>query len=212
LGIRHGTRAGGNVLIAQMWRRWMIYVGLIVTALPALLGALLIFNCVNPMTLAFITQFDVVNQSGEAVRVTPVGRTESGRVAVLPQYASRLPALAAVRDTDHPIAAGGRRTVRYDWDDIQFTEIRVRGSDGVERVLLTDPGPTTRGYYANRQPQYVIPPLNTLPAARTSFDASRASRVVWLHVIGIGGLVAFAGLFRQLLRKRPPMPVVTQLA
>jgi hypothetical protein len=212
LGIRHGTRAGGNVLIAQMWRRWMIYLGLLVTALPALLGALLLFNCVNPMTLAFVTQFDVVNQSGEAIRVTPVGRTESGRVAVLPQYALRLPALAAVRDTDLAIAAGGRRTIRYDWDDIQFTEIRVRGGDGTERVLLTDPGPTTRGYYANRQPQYVIPPLKTLPTATTSFDASRASRVVWLHVIGIGGLVAFVWLFQRLVRKRPPMRVNTQSA
>jgi hypothetical protein len=195
-----------------MWFRRLTYLGLIVTALPALLGALLIFNCVNPMTLAFVTQFDVVNQSGEPVHVTPIGTTESGRTAALPQYAARLPALPALRDANHPIPAGGTLTIRYDWDDINFTELRVRGADGVERVFPTDPLPTTRGYYANRQGQYVIPPLKTLPPATTPYVSFTARRNL-VSAIGVGGVIVFVTLCGQLWRlnrRRPPTPQITQ--
>jgi hypothetical protein len=52
------------------------------------------------MQLMFMQEFHVVNQSGEAVRITPVGIMEDRDTrerGVLPQFMSKIPALPSIK-------------------------------------------------------------------------------------------------------------------
>ena len=152
----------------RVFRKSLLIGGLVSSPL-VLLTALAAFNLFNPMVFAFQYEFEVVNQSGEAVAVTPIGSVgPSGARYVLPQYSRRSPALPALWRADFELAPGESIKVIYDWDDINFSEILVQTTSGHSRQLVVDPRPTESQYHAPSAERYVIPPLAELPAATPS--------------------------------------------
>src|SRR6266550_3149537 len=99
-----------------MRRQTVFQVCLSILALPALLGILLLFNTVNPMTAVFVTQFDIVNATGNPLWVTPVGAKTDGTRRILPQYALRYPAIPALRGSRIYVRAGSKQRIIYDCD------------------------------------------------------------------------------------------------
>jgi hypothetical protein len=189
-------------------KRVLLRIALIATA-PFLLITglwfLFAFNTVNPMQIAFITEFEVENQTQMPLWVTPVGTFRSGGKSVLPQLAAAFPAIPAWRSRDLRIDPGETRRIYYDWDDINFSEIVVRDSVGVLRNLVVDPAPPTDAYYANKADLYRIENLQTLPVATSDIVTVLAPNPVRFIFCGlaVAGLIApfLFGWLRRRLRE-----------
>ncbi|HNT36470.1 MAG TPA: hypothetical protein PKH07_15895, partial [bacterium] len=109
---------------------------------------LFLFNSVNPMQLAFITDFTVENRSGEDVSFTPIGTSgREGNRARLPIFAVGFPALPSLRTGNYPLRHGEQRVILYDWDDINLSEIAILSQQGQMYQLVLDPTPTLRQYH-----------------------------------------------------------------
>jgi hypothetical protein len=164
-----------------------------------------VLNMVNPMQSAFVTSFTVANHLDTEICITPIGACgPQGRRATLPQYRSRWPAVRAADETDLRIAPGRVRTVLYDWDDINFSEILVR-TDEWRKVLVVDPEPTQHRYHSPRVTHFAInastmlaePTAQVLEAARVSGEG----RMWFLMGVGVVGPMLFffaAGRYRRL--------------
>jgi hypothetical protein len=117
--------------------------------------------------MAFLTEFQIDNRSGERVFVTCAGARELGGLGTLPRYRNRfppaLPLPAGLRD--EPVEAGGIHKVIYDWDDTNFNWILVRGERGPYRVIETPNARRDTCCWSNSQAVYEIPPLSQLPEA-----------------------------------------------
>ncbi len=149
-----------------IWRLRIIF-WISCLCLPAsLFTALFLINVINPMGLMFLTSFRVSNQSGEAVSVPPVGvigdRTER---RALPLSACSFLCIPALRERSFFLALGRERTITYDWDDIQFSEIVVESASGSVHELVVDPNPRINQYSRVATNFFVIPPLAQLPVA-----------------------------------------------
>lgn len=176
---------------AHRRRRWVV-AGLLLTIpllLPTCCTLLVLVNSVNPMQLAFLTEFRVENRTDQTLWITPVGTVLSGQKHALPRYAAKFPAFPAFETGETRVEPGQAARICYDWDDINFTEIAVRGADGAWRQLVVDPSPPKDGYYANRQDAYAIESLASLPAA--SGEVLRAAQGTGTNRIWI---LASAGL------------------
>ena len=137
--------------------------------------------------------FAIENRSGETVWVTPVGVGEDGRTrSTLPLNYGFPPLLIAYDRGDFRLAPGEQRRFRYDWDDINFSEIAIRDAMGGWRHLVVRPGADTLGCCSLlRQREFTVPPLGTLPQASAAVSqAAVATRyndralVVWLLYSG----------------------------
>lgn len=131
----------------------------------------------NPMLLAFITEVRVTNASGEPVLVAPYGIPEGGAVlARLPLYLTKWPIGIPRTGSPYSVSAGASASILYDWDDINFCWLVVRGHAGPARVLRTKqppencPWPPARAPCCSHpEPSLVIPPLEDLPLAKEVF-------------------------------------------
>lgn len=192
-------------MIAKTKQR-LLRIALVATAPFLLITCLLclfLLNTVNPMQLEFITSFEIENRTQQPLWVTPVGTSRSGGKSVLPQYAASFPAIPAWSSRDLRINPGERRRIRYDWDDINFSHIAIRSSDGVVRSLIVDDTPPTDAYYANKADLYSIDDLQSLTMATRDVTAALVPsrhRLV-LYPLVIAGIVApflFVWLRRRL--------------
>lgn len=148
-----------------------VVIGLVILGIGLLIALFVAFVLVtapwNPMVLAFIATFEMYNDSGVDVWVTPIGMCEgSGEYGPLPRYRDRYPpALWSRQDHDVPLEAGDSVRITYDMDDINFRHILVRtGSEDVF-ILDTDKMGDRHSCYGPQQDAYGIPPLDQLEKA-----------------------------------------------
>jgi len=145
-----------------MERRWVI--------LSIIAGILLWLACLGCFGFVwsrlFVTDLDVVNDSGEDLRITPIGMWQgSGQYGPLPRFDNRVPFLPSRNWSDLPQAAGTRITIHYCWDDINFRHILIRKTSGELLILDTDKRGNLHECWTPKQSEYRIPPLDDLATA-----------------------------------------------
>lgn len=187
-------------------KRIAINIGLILVS-PFLLCTcvplLLLVNTVNPLAVAFNSEFEVENRTSGPIWITPIGTTNQGSKAVLLQYTGRRLAIPSLHSTDLEVVPGRRVRIHYDWDDINFSDILVRDLAGNESVFVVDAAPPTRGYFQNQQPLYVIQTAELSPAPPQIVTArDRSGRYRWRSwtVMALGFIAPI--VFLILLRAR----------
>ncbi len=117
-------------LVVSIW----IPVGLLIA-----FGGLYLLLLCNPMLLGFLTSFEICNESGVDIWVTPIGAWQgsAGLYGPLPRYWNQSPpAIPSRQDHDIPIKTGERLEIIYDWDDINFRHLLVRVSSGEVYILI----------------------------------------------------------------------------
>ena len=119
------------------------------------------------MLLIFLTEVRIVNDSGQRVYVTSAGVMESGGRAVLgPRFLYRgVPAVPLFRRREERIEPGKALKVVYDWDDINFAWILLRGETGPYRIIKTGASEDPKECCSRGPSSYRIPRLSTLPKA-----------------------------------------------
>ena len=92
----------------------------------------LLINNVNPIHYGFLAEFQVVNESGEPIYITPIGalRTVQRPRHVLLRASPRLPGTPALRQGDIRLDPGESLRIIYDADDVAASEIAVRNARG----------------------------------------------------------------------------------
>ena len=165
-----------------------------VACLPAsLVSTLFLLNVVNPMALVFLTNFDVLNASGEDLSITPVGAIgSSGRRTTLPLSLASSLSIPSPRDRSFPLASGARRTFTYDWDDVQFSEILIVSRSGSAKELVVDVRPTESRYRPPSTNHFVVPALDSLPTARPEVRAVLRTQQARLWIIWAVVLIGLA--------------------
>lgn len=156
--------------------------GLLTSCLLALLLIAMVswMTYPNPMLLAFLFRFDVVNESGETVWITPIGAIDrEGERRVLAQYTEGGEAIPAGQERNQKVQPGETLRIVYDWDDINFSEILVRDAAGNGRVLVVDATPTVDQFHSPESNRFVIPQLDSLAPA----PADVAEAVEWQPAI-----------------------------
>lgn len=150
----------------------LIIVALALLAIPVQIASCTVIfyalNMYNPEQLGFLASFEVANDSGSGVLITPIGMAQgSGLYMPLPRYKDAFPPAVPMLGARHNIPVGAGQTVRitYDWDDINFRHILVKTGDGRILILDTDKMGGRDGCYDPQQSSYRIPPLAELPLA-----------------------------------------------
>jgi hypothetical protein len=115
----------------------------------------------------FLFSFDIKNDTGVNVRVTPIGmRQSSGLYGPLPCYKRKNPfPIRSLQNHDIQIKAGMRIKIIYDCDDINFRHILVRTASDDIYIVDTDKMGTKDSCYAPQQKSYRIPPIKQLTKA-----------------------------------------------
>jgi len=142
----------------------------------------------NPMTTAFVTDIHVTNGLQEPITVTPVGTVGAeGRRAPLPVYCSRFPAIPSRRAGGFAVEPGQTRTILYDWDDINLSEIVIGLADGTSRQLPVDPEPTKNQHRQPTTNRFVIDSMTELEVvpANVALAAAQAQQPgrTWLILL-----------------------------
>jgi len=111
----------------------------------------------NPLLLAFLQDFTIENQLREIIFVTPIGATnKQGKRAVLPLYESADPPATRVNQTTRIlISPNESKTLYYDWDDINFSEILIE-TENWKKVLIVDSEPTKNQFRVPSKIRFVI--------------------------------------------------------
>lgn len=131
---------------------------------------------------AFLADVSLENHSGEAVWTTLLGTGPRGQIAVLPETRAKDRPGGWQRPRETPLPAGETRALTYNWDDINFNWIAVRGASGPWRVVRTglptiEPNPDTpMTFHRPDRAAYAIPPLASLPAAPPAVVQAAAGR------------------------------------
>ena len=174
-----------------------------------------LFTCslVNPMGLAFLTSFEVVNSTHEDLVITPIGaRGKDGTRGTLPISSSSRLYLMSTQRSGFPLPAGSALSLTYDWDDVQFSEIVCRRRDGSHLILPTGLHPTKGQYRQPPTKRFEISDLAALqPATEIHLAAvrSQSGRIPFLYTIAGLGLLSplcFWAARRIRLAALPPPP------
>jgi hypothetical protein len=169
------------------------------------LSCLILMNSVNPMQLAFLTSFKVENQSGQDVRITPIGSVgANGRKKHLPIYMTAFPAFPAVKTGKFHLKNGQTIKIRYDWDDINFSEIAIASKHDQFYQLVIDSNPTENQYHPPQTKHFVIPALETLPSMQPNvYEASMKLDRRWgQHLLIVGSAVLLVMFWRMVVQYR----------
>ena len=129
---------------------------------------------------AFLATFEIRNDSGEPVWVTPIGMTEgSGRFGPLPRYNRQEGSTRSNPNRTRLLLKPGESVaVTYDTDDINFRHILVRPARGPLRILDTDHMGTLGACYGPQKALYAIPSLRTLLPAPIDLEACETGSYV----------------------------------
>jgi hypothetical protein len=172
----------------------------------SLLTVLVAASAINPMGLAFLTEFTIVNETPSDIWVTPLGAVgREGRRATLPYSRfSRLCVMSA-EDRDFHIPPKSSRTFVYDCDDIQFSEILVRSNEGPFRIMHSGLHPTEGQYRMPQQERFVFSDLDGLeeagPVHLKALESEGRQRVNVLHGLAVVGLLPPVILFHAFKRQ-----------
>lgn len=196
----------------SLQKRLLRVVGFILLPLFCL-TCLLTFSVVNPLGMAFLTSFEVVNSTGEDLIITPIGaRGAEGRRGTLPISSSSQFYLMSPQRGEFPLPAGSTLSLTYDWDDVQFSEIVCRRRDGSYLVLPTGLHPTQGQYRQPPTKRFEISDLAALqPATELHLAAVRSGsgRIPFLYVLAGLGLLSplcFWAARRIRVTDSPPPP------
>ncbi|MCB1086515.1 MAG: hypothetical protein KDM63_05685 [Verrucomicrobiae bacterium] len=147
-------------------KRWVFLTIAVITFPLFLLTLLFALSVVNPMGLAFLTSFDVVNETEEPLFVTPIGAIGSrGERYILPHSISRSFYVMGIKQSEFQIPPCSTRKFTYDWDLIQFSEILVRRITGKYHFIGTGLDPVMGQYRRPEADRFVIADLDTIPVA-----------------------------------------------
>jgi hypothetical protein len=145
-----------------------------------------LINNVNLIHYAFLVEFQVVNESGETIYITPIGavRTVQRPRHVLLRASPRLPGTPALRQGDIRLDPGESLRIIYDADDVAASEIAVRNAQGEYRQLVISD--RQKGLTLDEEtPEYTIGSFKRLAkiapeVLAVAKEAGRANRRVWL--------------------------------
>jgi hypothetical protein len=142
---------------------------------------LMIINSINPMQVSFLTEFIVENRTGQDIEFTPIGTFgKDGNKSHLPVYKSLNRASIASKIGGYHLGPGESKTIVYDWDDINLSEIAIRTKDGRFYQLVVDSNPTDRQYHPPETNRFVITPVAELEdIAPNVFKATNSRRGIW---------------------------------
>lgn len=171
----------------------LLLIGIITTTPFILLGAMFLFNMINPMQLTFLTSFKVQNQSGQDVWITPIGTVGArGKKARLPVYSFPLPAIPAIKTGSFHLKDDQTIKIIYDWDDINFSEIAVESENRNFFQFTVDPKPTENRYHPLKTRQFIIPKIEELESIKSDVHnaATRKGREWIEHLIILGGILS----------------------
>ena len=187
-------------------KRWILLAAAILTFPLFLLTLLVAFSVVNPMGLAFLTSFEVVNETEEPLFVTPIGAVGSrGHRRTLPLSISRWFYVLGTKTSEFPVPPGSSRTFAYDWDDIQFSEILIRRKTGSYHFITTGLDPIAGQYRRPEQDRFVIRDLDALPAADAHLLPAlpqQTGRTWTLYALAVVGLLS--PVFFKLAQRMKP--------
>jgi len=146
----------------------------------------LLINNVNPIHYAFLVEFQVVNESGETIYITPIGalRTLQRPRHVLFRASPGLPGTPALRQGDIRLDPGESLRVIYDADDVVASEIAVRNVRGEYRQLAISDR-QRRLTLDEETPEYTIRSFDGLAkiapeVLAVTKEAGRSNRRVWV--------------------------------
>ena len=143
--------------------------------------------------LALVADFTIENRSGETLWVTPIGSVgPEGHRQQLPVVMSGFFSFPSFSPARYRLDPGESVTVKYDMDDINFSEIAVEDNEGQLFELVTNPNPTINRYHGPLQDVYVIGSLEKLSeatpkirvAARPSIGQRDWSILLLIMIIG----------------------------
>jgi len=165
--------------------------------------AIILLDTVNPMRWVFMTSFKVENQSGQDVWVTPIGTQGSaGSKARLPIYITAVPAFPSFKTSGFHLKNGQTIKIRYDWDDINFSEIEVKTNADMFYQLVIDPDPLEVRYHPPKTNHFVIPVLEMLePINPEVLEATIKPDKGWILPSLTVGSILYVILFFRLLKE-----------
>lgn len=177
---------------------------------------LFLLGAVNPMQLAFITEFTVENRTAATVYVTPIGTvSHEGLRRPLPMAAWPAPCVPASQRGRLPIRTGEKIAYYYDWDDINFSELVVESQDGELRQLVVNPNPTANQYTVPKETDFVIDDLDRLgPVDRSVREAYTLAqqRLPWWPILAATTAPALSFVFlRRRYRRLKPVAAAMPL-
>ena len=184
-------------------KRWVFLTAAIVTFPLFLLTLLLAFSVVNPMGLAFLTSFEVANETNEPLTVTPIGAVGSrGSRHTLPHSISSKFYVMSTKTSEFTIPPSSSQRFTYDWDDIQFSEILIQRPSGHYHFITTGLDPIEGQYRRPEQDRFVIGDIDKLPRAGDHLLSSlpESPRRGWT-MYGLAGVGLLSPVFFMLARK-----------
>ncbi len=141
---------------------------LIITSPIVLLSGMVVFSC----AMSFHVSFAIENGTDQVIMVTPVGTWGRNNLAVLPQFDSRVYFFPPPKNRDYILRPGEKKTILYDWDDINFSHIYIRTAGGIEKQMVVNPKPVVYSekyggflYFPPEKDVYVIENIDSLPGA-----------------------------------------------
>ena len=177
--------------------RFALVLALLFCHLLAAYSVLFVIAMFVPMQRAFFQEFQVANQSGEVVWVTPIGvtdRVDTTARSVLPLFQSKSPSIPAFRTQNLVLLPGQKRWFLYNWDDIQFSEIVVVNQHGVTNQVVVDSNPTRHMFSKVDKKIIQIPNLSRLsmakPYAMVAITSIDRAIIKWIVVF-----LGFVSLF-----------------
>ncbi len=141
--------------------------GLLLLAVGGLVIWITIWTLHNTVVIPFLESFEIVNNSGEDIHVTPIGMVEgSGRYAPLPRYGDEFPPAVRMEPSYNIfLKAGSVLRITYDMDDINFRHILVRTGENRVLIVDTDRRGTLMTSYGPKNKHYQVPTLEQLQTA-----------------------------------------------
>lgn len=165
---------------ARRRRAWALFIlGLLLSPIT-LLGGCLACNVVNGFNLAFQASFTVTNGLSVPVEITPIGIPHGRHErALLPMMLPTIPlTISNPQRCRFAIGPGESRTLHYDMDDINFTEILVESADG--RSMLPVRAPVTATQPARRVSSVRITSEHLVPVT-PEVDRVELKNLGWRH-------------------------------
>jgi hypothetical protein len=137
----------------------------------------------------FLASFEVRNESGVPVRITPIGmRRNTGQYGPLPRFIKGAPHDRMEDRFDIPLAAAETIRITYYVDDINFRHLLVRVPGGKLRIVDTDKKGTLHMTFGPQSDVYGIPMLVGMEPAPAELEpCARGETVKYSNAVDYTG-------------------------